>query len=86
MVTRKVVATGEVKWYDPDKNYGLIAIDGGGQAGVASSALTSTKTLRPGQRVELVSAKYWWGLDTVQVRIVEQPVECMNDGGAEPVT
>jgi len=49
-----VVAQGTVKWFNAEKGYGFIAVDGGNDVFVHYSAIQSDgyKTLEEGQRVE----------------------------------
>lgn len=49
-----VVAQGTVKWFNSEKGYGFIAVDGGTDVFVHYSAIQSDgyKTLEEGQRVE----------------------------------
>ena len=47
------MATGTVKWYDPEKGYGFIAQDGGGNdLFVHRSAVQGAEGLNEGDRVE----------------------------------
>jgi CspA family cold shock protein len=48
------MAQGTVKWFNPDKGYGFIAVDGGNDVFVHYSAIQidGYKTLEEGQRVE----------------------------------
>lgn len=66
--------TGKVKWYDPEKGFGFLARDDGGEVFVHSSALPAgTASLRPGQRVEFGIAEGRKGAQALQVRLVEPP-------------
>ena len=49
-----VVAQGTVKWFNSEKGYGFIAVDGGSDVFVHYSAIQSDgyKSLEEGQRVE----------------------------------
>lgn len=66
--------TGKVKWYDPDKGFGFLTRDDGGEVFVHSSALPKgVETLRPGQRVDFGVAEGRRGQQALSVRILEPP-------------
>ena len=66
--------TGKVKWYDPEKGFGFLARDDGGEVFVHSSALPAgTTELGKGQRVEFGIAEGRKGAQALQVRPLEAP-------------
>nr|PZN47711.1 MAG: cold-shock protein [Actinomycetota bacterium] len=66
--------TGKVKWYDPEKGFGFLTRDDGGEVFVHSSALPKgVETLKPGQRVDFGVAEGRRGQQALSVRIVEVP-------------
>jgi len=69
------MAQGTVKWFNPDKGYGFIAVDGGKDVFVHFSAIQSDgyRTLEEGQRVEFGVAEGRRGAQALQVRILEPP-------------
>jgi cold shock protein len=66
------VAQGTVKWFNNEKGYGFIAVDGGQDVFVHYSAIQSDgyRTLDEGQRVEFEVAQGPKGPQADQVRIV----------------
>jgi cold shock protein len=68
------VPTGKVKWFDPEKGFGFLARDDGGDVFVHTSALPSgTTELVAGQRVEFGVAEGKRGEQALSVRILEAP-------------
>lgn len=67
--------TGKVKWFDPDKGFGFIAPqDGGDDVHVRASALPAgVTTLKPGQKVEFGVADGRRGPQALQVQLVDAP-------------
>jgi len=67
-----VVAQGTVKWFNAEKGYGFIAVDGGSDVFVHYSAIQSDgyKTLEEGQRVEFEVTQGQKGPQADQVRAV----------------
>jgi eukaryotic-like serine/threonine-protein kinase len=65
------VATGTVKWFNPDKGYGFIAVDGGRDVFVHFSSIVSDgyRALEEGQRVEFDLTQTDRGLQAEQVRV-----------------
>jgi cyclophilin family peptidyl-prolyl cis-trans isomerase/cold shock CspA family protein len=68
------VAQGTVKWFNPDKGYGFIAVDGGKDVFVHFSAIQSDgyRTLEEGQRVEFEITRSDRGEQADAVRIVSE--------------
>lgn len=67
--------SGKVKWFDPEKGFGFIAPQGGGEdVHVRVSALPAgVTTLKPGQRVEFGVADGRRGPQALQVQLVDAP-------------
>jgi CspA family cold shock protein len=66
------VAQGTVKWFNNEKGYGFIAVDGGQDVFVHYSAIQSEgyRSLDEGQRVEFVIAQGPKGPQADEVKIV----------------
>ena len=67
------MAHGTVKWFNAEKGYGFIAVDGGGpDVFVHYSAIESTgfRTLDEGQRVEFDVAQGRKGQEAQNVRVI----------------
>ena len=66
------MAQGTVKWFNADKGYGFIAVDGGRDVFVHFSAIQSDgyRTLEEGQRVEFDVGPGKKGEEAQNVRIV----------------
>jgi cold shock protein len=66
------VAQGSVKWFNAEKGYGFIAVDGGQDVFVHFSAIVADgyKTLEDGQRVEFEIAQGQKGPQAESVRII----------------
>ncbi len=68
------VPTGRVKWYDAEKGFGFLAMDGGEDVYVRKAALPSgVEALKPGQRVEFGMAEGRRGPQALSVRLVDAP-------------
>jgi CspA family cold shock protein len=67
-----VVAQGTVKWFNSEKGYGFIAVDGGSDVFVHYSAIQSDgyKSLEEGQRVEFEVTQGQKGPQADQVHLV----------------
>jgi cold shock protein len=67
-----VVAQGTVKWFNAEKGYGFIAVDGGSDVFVHYSAIESDgyKSLEEGQRVEFEVTQGQKGPQAEQVHAV----------------
>lgn len=64
--------TGKVKWYDPERGFGFLSRDDGGDVYVHSSALPSgVEALRGGQRVEFGVAEGRRGEQALSVRVLD---------------
>jgi CspA family cold shock protein len=66
------VAQGSVKWFNAEKGYGFIAVDGGQDVFVHFSAIVADgyKTLEDGQRVEFEIAQGQKGPQAESVRVI----------------
>ena len=66
------MAQGTVKWFNPDKGYGFIAVDDGNDVFVHFSAIQSDgyRTLEEGQRVEFEITQSDRGAQADQVIVV----------------
>ena len=64
------MAQGTVKWFNPDKGYGFIAVDGGKDVFVHFSAIVADgyKSLNDGQAVEFEVTKGPKGLQASNVQ------------------
>ena len=69
-----VVAVGTVKWFNSEKGYGFIAVDGGSDVFVHYSAIQMDgyKSLEEGQRVEFEVTQGQKGPQADQVRASSQ--------------
>lgn len=68
------MAQGSVKWFNNEKGYGFIAVDGGQDVFVHYSAIQSDgyRSLEEGQRVEFEVAQGPKGPQADTVRVVQQ--------------
>ncbi len=66
------MAQGTVKWFNPDKGYGFIAVDGGKDVFVHFSAIQADgyRSLEEGQRVEFDVAPGRKGEEAQNVRAI----------------
>lgn len=63
--------SGKVKWYDPDRGFGFLSREEGGDVYVHASALPQGVTLRPGQRVEFGVAEGRRGEQALSVQVLD---------------
>jgi CspA family cold shock protein len=66
------MAQGTVKWFNEEKGYGFIAVDGGQDVFVHFSNITGTgyRTLEDGQRVEFEIVQGTKGPEATNVRVI----------------
>lgn len=66
--------TGKVKWFDPERGFGFLAHDEGGDVFVHKGALPHGVTeLKPGTRVEFGVAAGRKGDQALSVRVIDPP-------------
>ncbi|MDR2929706.1 MAG: cold-shock protein [Propionibacteriaceae bacterium] len=66
--------TGKVRFYDPDKGFGFIVKDEGGDVYVRASVLPAgVATLKPGQRVEFGVADGRKGEQALSLALIDVP-------------
>lgn len=76
---------GKVRFYDPEKGFGFVAKDGGGDVYVRASALPAgVTTLKPGQRVEFGVIEGRKGEQALSVTLLEQPVSLSKASRKKP--
>lgn len=65
---------GKVRFYDPEKGFGFLTKEGGGDVYVRSTALPDgVSTLKPGQKVEFGVVEGRKGEQALSLRLVEAP-------------
>jgi CspA family cold shock protein len=68
------VPTGKVKWFDPERGFGFLAQDDGGDVFVHKGALPQgVAELKPGTRVEFGVAAGRKGDQALSVRVIDPP-------------
>jgi CspA family cold shock protein len=68
------VPEGKVRFYDPEKGFGFITKDGGGDVYVRASVLPAGVTmLKPGQRVEFGVVEGRRGEQALSLSLIEPP-------------
>ena len=67
-----MVPTGKVKWYDPEKGFGFLSDDAGGDVFLHANALPEgVTTLRGGTRVEFGVVEGRRGAQALSVRVLD---------------
>jgi cold shock protein len=65
------VPTGRVKWFDPERGFGFLSRDDGGDVFVHKAALPAgTSELKPGERVEFGVAEGRRGEQALSVKVL----------------
>ena len=73
-MSRSVVPTGRVKWYDTEKGFGFLTRDDGGDVFVHKAALPDgVEDLKTGQRVEFGVVESRKGNQALAVKLLEAP-------------
>jgi len=68
---RSLVPTGRVKWFDPERGFGFLSRDDGGDVFVHKGALPAGRTeLKPGERVEFGVAEGRRGEQALSVQVL----------------
>ena len=61
---------GTVKWFNGDRGYGFIAVDGGPDVFVHFSAITGGRSLEEGQKVEFDTTQGQKGPQAENVKVI----------------
>jgi CspA family cold shock protein len=78
------VAVGKVRFYDPDKGFGFITKEGGGDVYVRASVLPAgVATLKPGQRVEFGVVEGRRGEQALSLTLIE-PLPSLTKAQRKP--
>lgn len=76
---------GKVRFYDPEKGFGFLSKDGGGDVYVRASALPAgVTTLKPGQRVEFGVIEGRKGEQALSLTLLEKPVSLSKASRKKP--
>jgi CspA family cold shock protein len=71
---RSTVPTGRVKWFDPERGFGFLSRDDGGDVFVHKAALPAgTTALKPGEKVEFGVAEGRRGEQALSVQLLSAP-------------
>ena len=77
--------TGKVRFYDPEKGFGFITKDDGGDVHFRSSVLPAgVTTLRPGQRVEFGIVEGRKGEQALSLTLVDPPASLSKAQRKDP--
>ncbi|MDR0990240.1 MAG: cold-shock protein [Propionibacteriaceae bacterium] len=78
------MAVGKVRFYDPDKGFGFITKEGGGDVYVRASVLPAgVATLKPGQRVEFGVVEGRRGEQALSLTLIE-PLPSLTKAQRKP--
>ncbi len=76
---------GKVRFYDPEKGFGFLSKDGGGDVYVRANALPAgVTTLKPGQRVEFGVIEGRKGEQALSLTLLEKPVSLSKASRKKP--